>query len=422
MSNRTKQKEKTKADLFLEIENLRLSLAEAEETLRAIRSGEVDALVVTGPQGEQVFTLRGAESPYRIFFEEMNEGAVTLGEDGTIMYCNVRFAEMLNLPMEKIVGLSMSSFIFVGDLEKFEAVRGKSIKESCRAEFQLKRKKAGIFPALLSCRTLVIEDVPSVFVIVTDISERKQAEEALRKAHDELEIRVKERTAELEQANRELEAFAYSVSHDLRAPLRSLDGFSKILMEDYQKNIDSQGLDYLRRIRAASIRMDRLIDDLLTLSRIIRQEVQVAPVNLSNIVEDIAWKLKDREPARKAEFVIEKDIKVQGDYGLLRIAMENLLENAWKFSSLNKSVRIEFGDAKQDGSPVYYLRDDGAGFDMAHSDKLFHPFQRLHSEKEFPGTGIGLATVSRIIKRHGGNIRAESAKGKGTTFYFTLGK
>jgi len=247
-------------------------------------------------------------------------------------------------------------------------------------------------------------------------------EEALRQAHGDLEMRVKKRTAELEQANKELEAFAYSVSHDLRAPLRSLDGFSKILMEDYQKKIDAQGLDYLRRIRAASIRMDRLIDDLLTLSRIIRQEVHVAPVNLSNIVEDIAWKLKDRESARKGEFVIEKDVRVQGDYGLLRIAMENLLENAWKFSSLNKSVRIEFGETKQDGSPVYYLRDDGAGFDMAYSDKLFHPFQRLHSEKEFPGTGIGLATVSRIIKRHGGNIRAESAKGKGTTFYFTLGK
>ncbi len=256
----------------------------------------------------------------------------------------------------------------------------------------------------------------------TYLDARRQAEESLRKAHDDLEERVKERTEQLAAANRELEAFSYSVSHDLRAPLRAIDGFSIALAEDCSGRLDETGKDYLRRIRSGCARMGALIDDLLKLSRLTRGELRRETVDLTGVAASLANELRESAPGRNVKFVIAPGIRVDGDPTLLRAAMENLIGNAWKFTRTRESARIEFGRVLRDGRPVFFVKDDGVGFDMQYAAKLFGAFQRLHSAAEFEGSGIGLATVKRIVHRHGGLVWAEGEPGKGATFYFTLGE
>lgn len=230
-----------------------------------------------------------------------------------------------------------------------------------------------------------------------------------------------DRTAELEAINRELESFSYAVSHDLRAPLRVIDGFSEVLCQTYQNTLDAKGQHYLQRIRANCQKMGGLIDALLQLSRVTRHPLQCEPVDLSAIAQEIATELTTTNPEREVKFIIAPEIVAEGDSRLLRNVVENLLNNAWKYTSHHSQACIEFSSSLQtDGTVAYFVRDDGAGFDMAYSDKLFGPFARLHSESEFPGHGIGLATVQRIIHRHGGRIWAQGAVEKGATFYFSL--
>lgn len=266
--------------------------------------------------------------------------------------------------------------------------------------------------------------------------------ERVKRQADELELRVHERTqqlsaaqaqlqttnAELVQstsslaaANKELEAFSYSTSHDLRAPLRSIDGFSQVLLEDYADTLDAQGQDYLQRIRMATQRMAELIDALLELSRVTRTELSRTRLDLTAMARTITAELHRREPARAVEVVLAEGLTANGDPPLLRVALENLLGNAWKFTAKTALARIEIGSLRQaDGVEAYFVRDNGAGFDMQYAQKLFGAFQRLHRMGEFPGTGIGLATVQRIIHRHGGRIWAEGIIDQGATFYFTL--
>jgi light-regulated signal transduction histidine kinase (bacteriophytochrome) len=264
---------------------------------------------------------------------------------------------------------------------------------------------------------------PNHFVAdVQDITARKRAEAELAEYRDRLEELVSARTRELELSNKELEAFSYSVSHDLRAPLRAINGFARALEEDYAAQLDAVANDYLDRMRAASCRMAELIDDLLDLARIARLPLERKPVNLSELARTITGELREAEPARQVELVIQDGMTAQADPVLAAILLRNLLENAWKFTGKHPTARIEVGETVRDGEPVWFVRDDGAGFDMAHVGSLFAPFQRLHAAGDFAGTGIGLATVQRIVRRHGGRGWIEGAVEKGATYYFTFAK
>ena len=242
----------------------------------------------------------------------------------------------------------------------------------------------------------------------------------VKRVNADLERRVAERTRQLESANRELEAFAYAVSHDLRAPLRSMSGFSQILQENAPPGLDDKSRHYLQRIHDASVRMSGLIDDLLNLSRIGRSELTARTISLSQIATEAAAAVRERHPTREVQLEVTPGMEVSADPRLVRIALENLLSNAWKYTSRASQANVSVGTQASEHGPVYFVRDNGVGFDMKYADKLFVPFQRLHPEAEFPGSGIGLVTVQRIIARHGGRVWAEAKPDEGATFYFTL--
>ncbi len=253
-----------------------------------------------------------------------------------------------------------------------------------------------------------------------EIGEHRAAREEVIALNATLEQRVAERTQALALANKELESFSYSVSHDLRTPLRAIEGFSSVLMRDHADRIDERGREYLQRVRAATQRMARLIDDLLHLARTMRVEVRRRPVNLSELASSVAKEIAVAHPDRAVRFDIQPDLNAHADPELVRVVLDNLIGNAAKFSAKKPDARVAFGCKPQNGEAVYYVRDNGVGFDMAYSNKLFGAFQRLHSSRDFEGTGIGLANVQRIVARHGGKIWAESQPDHGATFYFTL--
>lgn len=258
--------------------------------------------------------------------------------------------------------------------------------------------------------------------IQTDISERKEAVQELREYQEHLEDKVAERTNNLKVANSELESFCYSVSHDLRAPLRSINGFSQALLEDCAEQLDEQACNYLDRVRASSQRMEELIDDLLNLSKVIRSDMVKSRVSLNRLAARVVTQLREREPERKVDFICAPELIVSGDESLLLAMLENLLGNAWKFTSSSDKASIEFAVVHEESRDVFFIRDNGTGFNEKYMHKMFEPFQRLHSNEDYEGTGIGLATVQRIVRRHGGEVWAESASGNGATVFFTLGE
>ena len=347
--------------------------------------------------------------------------------DGYIDFCNSSWLHFTGMTQEQIKGTGWMAALHPDDVER----TGRVWREACRQGVsyeveQRLRSNDGSYHWFLA-RAVPIKDAEGNIIkwygSNTDITGIKKAEEEVRRLNEGLEERVRERTAELEAANKELESFNYSASHDLRTPLRAVDGFSHALLEDCAPRLDEAGKDYLNRIRTETHRMGQLIDDMLMLSRIGRTALQIQPVDLGALARRILADLQESDPGRQVEVRVAGPLMAEADPNLMGIALSNLLGNAWKFTAKTPQAWIEFGQLPASGPhapATFFVRDNGAGFDMAYADKLFAAFQRLHRQDEFPGTGVGLATVARIIHRHGGEIRAEGAVGRGATFFFTL--
>jgi PAS domain S-box-containing protein len=369
--------------------------------------------------------LREREEYYRLIVEQAGDGIFISDAEGRCIQANRRATEILGYSHDELMGMRLSDTIAPED-RRARPVRQQEIDrgEAVLQERRLVRKDGSLIPVEIHAVRL---SSGNVLGLVRDLTERKRAENARLQAAEEiqrlnadLERRVQERTQQLEDAVRELEAFSYSVSHDLRAPLRGIDGFSQALLEDYGDTLDAEGQRYLQRVRSASQRMGVLIDDLLRLSRISRTDLYHETVDASALAQELLAEIRLEEPERRVEIQIQPGLLLFADRNLLRIALDNLLRNAWKFTSKHPTAYIEFGGEIGEHSSVFFVRDDGAGFDMRYAGKLFQSFQRLHDPAEFDGTGIGLAIVQRIIHRHGGRVWAEGRVEEGATFYFSV--
>lgn len=358
--------------------------------------------------------LKESEANYRRMVETAGEGIWISDPGGKTLFVNQRMLEIIGYSREEIGERPPLDFMPQTQRASVLDFRAR-LKQgvSVHSEREFRHKDGRAVHTLMSVTPQFDASGKhlSNLAMYSDITERKKAEAALHR-----------RTHELEVANKELEAFSYSVSHDLRAPLRSMEGFSDIVLEDYGAKLDAQGKEYLRHIQSSSQLMARLIDDILKLGRISRAEMDFERVDLSELARTVAEEIRSTQPGRQAEFVIAPGMTAYGDLPLLKILLQNLLENAWKYTGKSELARIEVGVMPQNGEDVFFIKDNGVGFDMTYAGKLFHPFQRLHSEMEFSGTGIGLAIVQRIVRRHGGRAWGEGEAGKGATFYFTIGE
>lgn len=396
--------------------------------------------------------LRESEERYKSL-HNASFGGIAIHDQGIILECNQGLSEMMGYSIDElrsgmdgllliepnsrelvrenirigyekpyeVMGIRKNGEIFPLQLEArnipykgkmLRSVEFRDISAQKRAEEKIKENQAQL-------KSLLVETEHSRQALLNLLEDQKEAEAQIRLLNVELEERVRDRTAQLESSNKELEAFSYSVSHDLRAPLRGIDGWSLALFEDYQDQLDEKGREFISRIRIETERMGHLIEDLLRLSRITRMEMEPVEVDLSELSKKITERLAENY-TKRVKVVIQKDLTVLGDPQLLDILLENLLSNAFKFSSKVEKPRIEFGIKMISGQSVYFIRDNGAGFDMEYAKNLFGAFQRLHKQTDYPGTGIGLAIVQRIVNRHGGKIWPESKVNQGTTFYFTL--
>jgi PAS domain S-box-containing protein len=356
----------------------------------------------------RTLALKASEETFRALSENNPLRIRRYDRDGRVLYANA-VSSTPNFKPEDIIGKTIDEFIEDETLAEFAKGCIRQVFDTGQPMNTEYKIKASFASWWLAPEFGPNGKVISVITTAMDITERRHMEDKLRA-----------RTLELQATNRELESFSYSVSHDLRAPLRALDGFSRILLDDYQEALPADARPHLNRIREAAKQMAQLIDDMLRLSRVTRAEMHSEPVDLSGIANQIIEGLKNREPGRIITVKIHENLTARGDEGLLRMALENLLNNAWKFSAKTNQPEIEVGKVNLQDKETFFIRDNGVGFDMAYADKLFSAFQRLHSPQDFPGTGIGLAIVQRVIHRHGGKIWAESEPGQGATFYFML--
>jgi PAS domain S-box-containing protein len=409
-------------------DGIRRPIADSGAPIRDKAGDVIGAVLVFRDQTAELKikqALEENERKYRQLFENLIAGLalheIILDPEGIpIDYC---FLEV-NVAFEQLTGLKSLDIIGHTVREIIPTIEDKWIQNYGKVAITGIPMVFDDYNAALDRYYHVMAYCPRIgqfAAIFTDITAQKRNQILTQQMNAELERRVHERTAQLESVNRELESFAHSVSHDLRAPLRSMRGFSSIVLEEYKDVLDSVGVDYLTRIKDSAQWMDQLINDLLELSRVTRANFNDQKVDLSALVRTIETELEAQYSERQVNWIIQEGVEVYGDDHLLHIALLNLLDNALKFTSRRTDAQIEFGAIFQNGETTYWIRDNGVGFDMTYADKLFQPFQRLHPVNEFSGTGIGLATVKRIITRHDGQIWVESSPNHGTTFYFSLG-
>ncbi len=351
------------------------------------------------------------------------DGIIVADTRGRIVLANTQAHRMFGYEEGELVGRPVEMLVPDRARDRHAALRAgyhaqpRTRPMGAGLDLTGRRKDGSELPVEISLSPMKTREGLLVTSVIRDITERKKIEDHIRTLNEDLGRRNTELTA----VNRELEAFSYSVSHDLRAPLRAIDGFSQALLEDHTDRLDEEGHEHLHRVRAAAQRMAQLIDDLLDLSRVTRREMRRERVDLSALARETVEQLRKSDPERAVKAAIVDGAVTEGDSHLLRVVLENLLGNAWKFTAKRPGARIEFGmTTMPDGERVFYVRDNGVGFDMAYAGKLFGAFQRLHGMKEFPGTGIGLATVQRVVHRHGGRVWADAALDRGATFFFTL--
>jgi len=344
-----------------------------------------------------------------------------LGHGGLILYANQRVATMTGLPLERIIGSPMTSIMVDGSREAAEGLIRQAEEGSAKGEVVVACPGEAL-PCLMTAWKLADMEEASFAVVLADLTEQKrvQAFEQVRQLNETLERRVEERTSQLSAANKELEGFTYSVSHDLRSPLRAIMGASMILREDYGDKLDGEARDHLERLSKAAKRMNQLIEDLLKFSRLGRQEMRLQSTDVSALAESVASEARQHAGPNGLTVEVQPGMSASADPTLLRMVLDNLIGNAAKFTRQKPQPQIEVGAFVESGQPVFFVKDNGVGFDMQYVDKVFQPFERLHAETEYPGTGIGLANVHRIVARHGGRIWAEAKVGEGATFFFTV--
>lgn len=392
-----------------ELEKLRLRLAEAEETLNAIQNGQVDAVVVNGSKGTQVFTLEGSDYAYRILIEDMNEGVALLTMDLSIYYCNSKLASMFDIPLENMIGKPITDFISLNQLKECKIPIESGSDSSCKEEISIESADGTLVTFQINISFL--KKIDGYYVIVTDLTEQKKAEQEL---HDLLK--------DLERSNEELQQFAYVSSHDLQEPLRTIASFTQLLERRYKGKFDSDADEFMDYIVEAAKRMQRMIIDLLEYSRVSTNQEEFKEIDTAEVLDEALFNLRGTVENNNA-IITHNDLpKLTADKNQLVKIFQNLISNAIKFKKENEQPKIHISARKdpQKNQYVFSIQDNGIGMDSQYAERIFNLFQRLHTRDEYQGTGIGLSVAKKIVERHGGCIWVESELGVGSTFYFTL--